>query len=234
MKADVLILTNTANGYIKSFTQKAIDSLLASEEPDTFNIIVIESNPQAKEYNNVNVHLVPNEKFNYNRFLNLGYEVCDKSDPDRYLVISNNDVEYYRNWFTILTAAMKQNNLDTASPRSKQYQIGVNPILEIKHRTYPENQVIINDDIIAEFCGWCWCCTHVTAQRLFPLSEDFIFWFQDNDLVQIIRQLGMKHGLVTSARVDHQGQQSYKTIDPKDLWNYTSGLEEVFRNKWKL
>ena len=74
MEVDIIFLTKTSNEDYYYMTKEAIESLLNSESDNIFNIIVVESEKNCKftyNYNKCVTVLFEDEKFNYNRFLQL-------------------------------------------------------------------------------------------------------------------------------------------------------------------
>ena len=74
MEIDVILLSYTKNESIFKMTKKCIESILNSEKEYSFNIILVETEKSGKynyDYEEVNV-IIPNETFNYNKFLNIG------------------------------------------------------------------------------------------------------------------------------------------------------------------
>ena len=72
---DIIILSYAKNDHLKSLTQQTLDTLLASEAANEikFNPIVIESEKSLKSYQFPgSTTLYPEEKFGYNRFMNIG------------------------------------------------------------------------------------------------------------------------------------------------------------------
>lgn len=228
---DVIILANTANGYIRAFTQKAIDSLRNSEDKFDFNIILVESNKKAQPYNNVNTTLIPEENFSYNKFLNIAYSsIIDKGE---YLIVANNDVEFHKNWLTILLKEMNNGNYATGSPKSPTYQFGINPIAELNHRLTAPGVVRVGHQSVITFCGWCWVTRNTVAQEIFPLDEQFLFFFQDDDICLTLKSKGYTHCMVSDSHVSHMGQQSHDILKNQGNYlDYTWNLKNNFINKW--
>ena len=100
MMVDVVILSNCTSGEYFDVNRNCVESLLASEPEISFNIIIVESNPEFRKlglsYGISCVTIIsPNEPFHFNRFLNIGLAAttCD------WVVFSNNDVTFHSGWF---------------------------------------------------------------------------------------------------------------------------------------
>lgn len=227
---DVIILTNTKDDKIYHMTSKAIDSLKKSSQKHDFHIILMESNKESNYKYDVDIFYVPEEDFNYNVFLNKAIGLC-KGD---YTCISNNDVYFHDKWYDNLHEAIIKYNLDTASPKSKIQQKGIVPRAEIKHRFTPLTKVVEGYQVVYTFCGWCWVMTKDVREWLFPLDEQFAFFFQDNDMICRLEEKGCRHALVGNSLVDHYGQTSHYILQESGKWHsFTFGLEKNFIDKWK-
>lgn len=227
---DIIMLANTVNDEIYRMTKNALRTLKESSGSENFNIILVESNKDLHlEYKDASIVLKPGIPFNYNKFLNIAAEQC-KGD---YSCVVNNDVIFHKEWWVKMEKAMVKHNLDTASPRSPTQQNGIVPFAEIKHRFTPETMVKIGFDLIIHFCGWCWVMKKEVREWIFPLDEQFAFFFQDNDIIMRLKERNCIHGLVASSKVDHFGQKSHGTFSSKDEWlKNTFALEKNFKEKW--
>lgn len=129
---------------------------------------------------------------------------------------------------------MREKNLDTASPRSPTVQNGIVPHAEIRHRYTPESVVKEGFELIVHFCGWCWVMKREVKDWLFPLDEQFSFFFQDNDIIMRLKQKGCRHALVGGSKVNHFGQSSHGIFKNREDWyKNTFGLEKAFVEKWR-
>ena len=227
---DIIMLTNTNDDKIYKMTSNAIKTLRQSTSENLFNLILVESNKETEYVYDVDVYLRPEESFNYNKYLNIAVEhcICD------YSAVSNNDVLFNPGWWEKLRDAMIQHNLDTASPKSPTEQIGIVPRAELRHRFTPVNKVVEGHDIAYTFCGWFWDMKKEVKEWLFPLDEQFSFFYQDNDITMRLKEKGCKHALVGGSLVNHFGQSSHKILlESKNYYRHTFGLEKNFLDKWK-
>lgn len=227
---DVIILTNTVDDAIYKMTKNAVKSLKESSENDIFNIILVESNKKNNYSYDVDVYLKPDEDFNYNVYLNLAIKHCTSD----YSAVSNNDVLFHKGWWAKLKQAMNQYNLDTASPKSPIEQKGIVTRAEMKHRYTPLNKVVEGYEVVVTFCGWCWVMTKDVRSWLFPLDEQFSFFYQDNDIIYRLQEMNCRHALVGGSLVEHFGQSSHKILHQNNTYlQHTFGLEKKFVEKWK-
>ena len=227
----MIMLTNTVNEEIFRMTQNALNTLHESIGHNNINVVLVESNKDREwHYEHVNFYLKPPIDFNYNTYLNIAVENCDSD----YIGIVNNDVKFHKDWWYKLEKAMVKHNLDTASPRSPSVQRGIVPHAEIKHRYTPDTVVREGFELIVNFCGWCWIMKREVKDWLFPLDEQFSFFFQDNDIIMRLKQNGCKHALVGGSKVDHFGQSSHGIFkSEEERFKNTFGLERLFVEKWR-
>lgn len=219
---DVIILSNTADDNIRKMTQNAINTLHASETDYVFNVVVVETNPDAGTYDKA-FCFCPNEPFNYNRFLNKAFVGLEHNVFGRmssYTVIANNDVVFHKNWFKHIAKEMKYGNFDSASPKSP----GWFQHADLGEYTYP------GFDIGRHFCGWLLVFRTESLQKILPLDEQFEFWCQDNDMARTMQSLDMRHALVGRSQVTHLTNQSHRLV--KDINHFTQGMVERYHAKW--
>lgn len=101
-KLSVIILSYALDDDIYHLNKQAIETLLSSEvwPSGSLQIILIESNkenPYQYPYPNVEV-LIPNEKFGFHRFFNIGIEHTD----GEYIAFCNNDIIFHKGWFSAI------------------------------------------------------------------------------------------------------------------------------------
>ena len=225
-KVDVICLCKTSDDSKYEMTKNCLRSIIDSENDIDFNIFLLESNPDssydyseyAKEY------IKPNFEFNYNAYLNYANDYI-KND---WVVVTNNDVIYEKNWFTeILKVYNKDNSFGSFSP------------FDISHfeKYFPN---LINDNIdyyegyeISKFIhGWSISMTKSTWSSVYPFDENFKFYYQDNDYSETIKNLGIKHALVKNSKSNHLISQ---TTDVKFGIDNSPEIKEselTFINKW--
>ena len=227
---DVIILANSSDDKMYQMTKNAIQTLRNSENGDVFNIILVESNKKKNYKYECDIYLKPVEEFNYNLYLNKAIKFCTCD----YSAISNNDVVFHKNWWSKMKSAMIQNNLDTASPKSTIEQKGIVPKAEIKHRFTPINKIVEGYQVVYTFCGWFWTMKKEVREWLFPLDEQFSFFYQDNDIIMRLEEKNCRHALIGGSIVDHFGQSSHKILHEEGTYlKHTFALEKNFLNKWK-
>lgn len=227
--SDVIFLVKTVDLETYEMTADAILSLKKSELNNNFRVILVESNTDNPPKYDVDITINYDGEFNYNKALNMAFEYL-KSD---YVCVFNNDVSFKKDWYSTIRYYMDIFNLDSASPRCPELQVGPNALAQKMILEYPEASVIIGYEALVHFCGWGWIMKRDVLDLLRPMPEDLTFWFQDNHMALQLKNLNKKHGCVTSSHVIHYGQKSYKHIEPKNLYKMTHGLQDTFCKKWQ-
>lgn len=213
MKVDCIFLANTANEHYYNLTMQAINSLLASETEFKFNPIVVETNPHTSHKYPAKI-IIPNEEFNYNRFLNIGFKYSDTP----YLIISNNDVIFHKHWFTEIYKAMQEHNLDSASPYNPGW---------FQHVNLDPNQVHEGYGTGSLFTGWNLVFKRESLNKILPLDERFLFWCADDHMQDCLKRVNSKHALVGKSIVQHLTNGSLGLV--KDPDQMLAGMGEVLR-----
>lgn len=227
---DIIMTGYSGSPEIIKMTENSIKSLRDSEGSENFNLIYLESNLDSNHKYDVDVQIHPDFPYHCNKYYNIGVQNC-KSD---FTAIVNNDTFFHKDWWTKMHEAFSKHNLDSASPRSKVEQFGIVPRVEIRHRFTPPTKVIFGYQAVYTFCGWCWVIKKEVRDWLFPVDEQFSFYYNDNDVCMILEDKGCKHGFVAASLVDHYGQRSHKALhDRGEYKKHTFDLEKNFIDKWK-
>jgi hypothetical protein len=226
---DVIMTTFTKDKTIRDMTMNSLKSLRDCEGGKDFNIILLESNNDAEPYDLVDHYIKPGFQYHCNKYYNIGIQKAES----QYTAIVNNDTLFDSKWWTKMRKAFEEHNLDSASPKSPTEQFGINPQWEMRHRYTPITKVVEGFDVAYTFCGWCWVIKKDVREWLFPVDEQFSFFFNDNDVAMHLKEKGCKHALVGGSLVSHFGQRSHKVLhDTGEYMKHTFGLEKNFRAKW--
>lgn len=219
---DVIILTNTANGWYHNLLSECIRSIKSNTNINT-NIIVVESNLKLvhktiEDYEMpINVLLSPNEPFNFNRFLNYGI----KASTSEYICLSNNDVIYDPNCFGELVKGL--DSYDSVSPWE--------PTMSWNFHSKQEN----HEGYItrSHITGWCICIKRSTIEKIGLLDENFSFWYADDDYAKTLETNGLKHALIGKAEAVHLIEKSHGLIPYDKREEKTINQGKVYDKKWK-
>jgi len=234
-KIDIIVLSNTANENYLRLLGMTINSIKAQKEVDS-NLILVETNKEytTKEQYNLPIDqlLVPNEKFHFNKFLNYGIEL---TTADK-ICFSNNDVKYHPKSLFHLAEALETH--DSVSPYSPRYCEGLD-----------ETKTTICYEMNRCFFGFCHAITRKALFKCFngKFDEQFVFWYQDDDIIYTLEDKGFKHGLVGPAVVEHvqfdgtpkhnirddgRGSNSY-VLFGEETYEHLWGQHPKIRGKWK-
>lgn len=223
MIVDVIILSYAKNDTIIKMNNDCINSLNSSTEKHKFNIFLIETEP-TKEYKYVqeNVKVIqPRIEFNYNKFLNIGFKECSND----WVLISNNDTIYHKNFLEeLLNANENDNEILSMSPMDDTWH---------RHAIFNKNiKIHYGYRTSYEVAGWSILVNKSVIDKIGGFDEQFTFWYQDNDYANSLQVNGIKHALITDSKVTHLLSRSHGLIEEEKKYSMTDGLGVTFFNKW--
>jgi GT2 family glycosyltransferase len=224
---DVIILSNCINQECLNINNQCIHSLVNSEKNILFNLIILENNSnfslQGFNYQVSNIQvIIPNEPFNFNRFLNIGLSLS-KSD---WVVFSNNDVIFHKDWFTEILKAKEQNQLiQSFCPFDRN-----SPYLSLEK--FNDKLYHIGYRVPIEFVGWCFITDKSIFKRTGDFDEQFDLYFQDNDFAMTLKKNSIIHAMIPSSFVEHIGGYTTGIYDASKTEKYAEGKLK-FEKKWK-
>ena len=221
---DAIILSNTKDLSLYGLTQRTINSLRNSEEDYCFDIKIVETNIKFLEesfiYHDCDV-ITPGEKFNYNKFLNIGLSHCS----NEWIVICNNDLIFTEKWFSCMMNFQKLNPyIKSLSP--------FEPIWHTERGLSSKQESYTGYRIGLELTGWCLVIHRDIIYKCNLFDERFSFWYQDNDYAETIKHHHFLHALVCNSRVYHVGSVSHHLLE--DVSDQTHGQRDIFKNKWNF
>ena len=226
---DVIILTRSTSESEVVMTLRTIFSLRDSEVNYKFKVHLVESGEDyLHRYNKTGIianYIKPSEKFNYNRFINFALEHVTED----WVIISNNDVGYEKNWFSEIMAVHKERpDIHSFSPKD--------PILYIKEFDWhfiDTNHTYFESYIIHEaLMGWCLVIKKESLNLIRPFDEQFDMYYQDNDYKMMLIKNGIKHALVRHSIVCHlQSITIYNKTEEKIKKMQEDKIK--FETKWK-
>ena len=221
MHIDVIILTDSTD---VALTQRTIDTLLNSDLHE-FEVQLVDSgtnNPL--RYRGYHNYIHPNSSFNYNRFLNIALTYCSCD----WVVISNDDVSYEKNWFTHMMDVYKQRpDIEAFSPRD--------PLLYMRyfpgHFIGGDGNYFESWAVTEALQGWCTVIKRTSLDKILPFDELFDMYYQDNDYAERLKEAGIKHALVRDAIVCHMETLNVQQIGEAKAKKLR--IDEIkFRTKW--
>lgn len=204
-KLSVIILSYALDDDIYNLNKQAIESLLASETwaAGCLQILLIESNkenPYQYPYPNVDV-LIPNEKFGFHRFFNIGIEHTD----GEYIAFCNNDIIFHKGWFSaIREVANSHRRFLCFSPidDSGDYPKMTPEALPRKKAFYKgwEHQ--------KHFAPWCFVWKRKVFDITGPFDETIDFYGADCDELNMMSRNALWSVVCTMSVVDHLAGQT--------------------------
>lgn len=222
MVVDVIILTDSTD---VAMTQRTIDTLINSESTYRFRIQLVDSGSnnliRYRDYYN---YIHPESSFNYNKFLNIAIGYCTAD----WVVISNDDVNYEKNWFTeMMNVHQQRPDIEAFSPRD--------PLLYMRY--FPNHFIGGVDDYFESYAvtealqGWCTVIKRTALDKILPFDEMFDMYYQDNDYAERLKEAGIKHALVRDAIVCHMETLNVQQIGEAKAKKLR--IDEIkFRTKW--
>lgn len=221
---DIIIISYAYDNKKRELTDSTIKSLLSSESEDefTFHIFVIESEKTAENYNYRNtITIKPSETFGYHRYLNIGISMG--SSP--WLVLANNDLIFKKGWASAILGAIKIDpELESFGTWCERFHpskgISKTPTIQYGY---------INGIHVT---GWSIILTRKLYIKMNGLDEKFKFWYCDDDYKMTIKQMGVKHALITNAEITHLTSQTTIELDDKKYMKMTLLPNLYFDYKW--
>jgi glycosyltransferase involved in cell wall biosynthesis len=191
MLVTTIFLSRTATQKTFEMTLEAITSLQKSISSENLEIILVESNPEyltsGFEYPADVRVILPNEPFNFHRFLNFGIQ---QSKGD-YLVLSNNDVVFHPQWMEeILKVSQAHPEIVSFSPSGKWIE-------------HPQQDYQLGYKVMQQIKGWCLVVKKEVFDVIGLLDETFSFYYADNDYAMTLKYFNLKHALVYRSYVEH-------------------------------
>jgi GT2 family glycosyltransferase len=204
----VIILSNTLDEEIYQINVNCIRSLLESENWEIhggLEILLIESNRNHSFVYDKSVKvLMPEEPFNFNRFLNIGV----RQSSGEFIALCNNDILFSPGWFTeILKVEEKNTRLLCFSPVDRNYPA-------MSYDVFPEEKdYYIGWNNQQHFAAWCF----IVKRNIFSITgkfdETFNFYSADDDFLLTLRKNALDNALVTHSHVKHLSGQVVKKMN---------------------
>lgn len=231
---DVIVLSYCKTHAQYEMTRQCFHSLRTSETEIDFNLVVVETNTAESlrafseggaPFDDRCTVIHPNRQFNYNEFLQLGFQRLAGSDA-QYLLIANNDVIFGPGFARALIEGLGQ--FDSVSPWCPKFHQRFFNRVQPFHPGYRTSR---------ELCGWALMfqkklLRKISFEAMFP--RDFSFWFQDNYYAHQLRRHGLWHALVSAAEVEHLFEQSHGLMDPERRAAMTVGAHRIYEEKTGL
>ena len=228
-KIDVIILTKSTDDSGTANTVRTLLSLHDSEVDYKFNVHLVESGNDYNEFYTsrklITNYIKPDEKFNYNRFINfaLEYVSCD------WVIISNDDVAYERNWLSEIMAVYKvRPDIHSFSPKD--------PLLYAKYFNFSfvgtDSFYLEKYSVHESVMGWCLVIKKESLDLIRPFDEQFDMYYQDNDYAKMLESKGIKHALARYSIAAHLNTLKINELS-EEKKNKMFFDKIKFETKWK-
>lgn len=204
-KLSVIILSYALDDDIYHLNKQAIETLLSSEvwPSGSLQILLIESNkenPYQYPYPNVEV-LIPNEKFGFHRFFNIGIEHTD----GEYIAFCNNDIIFHKGWFSaIREVANSHRRFFCFSPIDDS---GDYP--KMSPEALPREKAFYSGwEHQKHFAPWCFVWKRKVFDITGPFDETVDFYGADCDEQNIMSRNALWSVVCTKSVVNHLAGQT--------------------------
>lgn len=204
-KLSVIILSYAIDDEVYQMNCRAIESLFVSEKwnDDELEVLLMESNREAKYVYDKRVKvLVPDEKFGFHRFFNIG---LDNTDGE-YVAFCNNDIVFQSGWWSAIMKVKKEHpRFMCFSPVDSSYPLMAEEIATCKEYTIGwENK--------RHFAAWCFVWERKVFKTIGVFDETFDFYSADDDELMMLRYYAISNVLVTGSEVKHLSQVVTKKV----------------------
>lgn len=227
MLVDIIILQLSASEAHFKLLERCVSAYLQDVEC-IGKIIVVESNSNfdVKRIESLSEKiqvLVPNEPFNYNRFLNLA---IPHTSAD-IVCISNNDVEMQPKCISQMIRHFELiPKLASASPVDRTWH----------HNSYElfphDNTVYIGYETTKHLLGFCLFIRRTVFRIIGNFDEQFHFYHQDNDYEMCLRKHNLMHALITGCKIKHGHDKPESSDTPEQIRANLLESQQVFYRKW--
>jgi cAMP phosphodiesterase len=201
---DLIVVSRSDREKYQKLTQQTIDSCLTTKEGLAVSVIVVETSGKIFPYKRVNHNILYEGEFNYNRCLNLGLSRASSSIH----MLANNDLIFRKGWAKTGLIMYREKILSASLPG------------QLTQSGYEPNMIFEGYEVSHELSGWLIFVRYELMKMMGKLPESSTFWYSDNNYADRLRELSVKHYLLTHARVDHIESQTFNELDEETYWKY--------------
>lgn len=213
---DLIIISCGKNG-LDQITRNALISLKNSED-FKFNVIVVESEPIYYE-DCLTIH--PKEKFNYNKFINIGLSYC----KNEIVSFCNNDLIFHKNWMSSHIEIFKNHpKIESLSPKCNFWKNGQK---YEKHSNFSKG-IYFGSRSGYELTGWCITVKRSLLNKIGNLDTTTSFWYSDNTYSMQLNKNRIIHALNADSLVTHLFGKSQILLNTSELNDMTIGQKKFF------
>lgn len=212
MLFSAIILSNTKSQSIFDMTLHCVESMINTEKDNSilkFEVLLIESNKEIhntafKYPENIKV-IIPNEEFNFHKFLNIGI----KAATGDFVGLFNNDLIFKKSWLTeILKVKKVFPSVQSFCP--VDYESKFTPKSFFNKQLY-----LFGYKVRRHIVGWC----IIAEKKLFEdtglLDERFSFFYADDEYSLMLQKYNKKHIVVAKSEVSHLESKVSKELEKK-------------------
>ena len=196
----VIILAYTIDEEIYEMNRHCIMSLLESEDwnDDELSVLLIESNKNAGyKYDDKVKVLIPEESFNFHRFLNIGLD----NTQGQFVAFCNNDIIFTNGWFSAIMEIKERNpKFMCFSPLDRSYPMMTEMEMPSTQKYY------IGWENKRHFAAWCFVWERKVFNIIGRFDETFDFYSADDDELMTLRKYAIPNVLVVHSEVKHLSQ----------------------------
>lgn len=196
----VIILSYALDDEVFRMNCQCLTSLFDSEpwREGRLQVLLIESNKQNPyQYDERVEVLVPDERFNFHRFFNLGLERTN----GEFVAFCNNDIVFGEGWFSSIMEVKHQHpEFLCFSPLDRSYP-------KMDEDTLPSTRdYYIGWENKKHFAAWCFVWERKVFDIIGKFDETFDFYSADDDELQTLRYYAIPNVVVTHSEVKHLSQ----------------------------
>ena len=207
-KLSVIILSYAIDDEIYQMNCRAIESLYASENwsDGELEVLLIESNRESNRRYDSRVRvLMPEEKFGFHRFFNIGLE----QTSGKFVAFCNNDIVFQPGWWSAIMKVKKEHpRFMCFSPVDSTYPMMAEEISKGK-------EYVIGWENKRHFAAWCFVWERKVFKTIGRFDETFDFYSADGDELLTLRKYAIPNILVTDSEVRHISKVVTKKVDAK-------------------
>lgn len=204
-KLSVIILSYAIDDEVYQMNTRCLDSLFASEQwrDGELEVLLMESNKEAAYQYDPRVRvLMPEEKFGFHRFFNIGLE----HTSGEYVAFCNNDIVFMPDWWTAIMRVKEQHpKYMCFSPMDSSYPMMAEEIAK-------GEKYVIGWENKRHFAAWCFVWERKVFKTIGFFDEVFDFYSADDDELQTLRYYAIPNVLVTNSEVKHLSQVVTKKV----------------------
>lgn len=206
----IIILSYTLDDEVYQMNHRCLDSLFGSEQwqERQLQVILIESNKNNPyRYDDRVEVIVPEEKFNFHRYFNIGLEHTN----GEFIAFCNNDIVFMKGWFSaIMKVKAKHPQFMCFSSLDRSYPMMGEDALP------SSNDYYIGWENKKHFAAWCFVWERKAFETIGKFDETFDFYSADDDELQTLRYYAIPNVVVTNSEVRHLSQVVTNKMDESD------------------